>query len=185
MEPPGTEPQPCTDPSCRGQHAPAERGALAVSLCAARGNKLTPLRRHVLELLWERADRRAPARTSRTAWSCTPSPERQSPSASGHRIAHRAIVHGPRSVGDGAFIGFNSVLFDCAVGEGCVVGHNAVVDGCDLPAGLHAPSAQCVGPHTDVATMPRVTADGSAFSDDVVRNNNALVLGYKRLDGEL
>ena len=48
-----SEPQPCTDPNCRGQHAPAERVALAVSLCAARGNKLTPLRRHVLELLWE------------------------------------------------------------------------------------------------------------------------------------
>ena len=43
-------------------------------------------------------------------------------------IAHRAIVHGPCSVGDGAFIGFNSVLFDCAVGEGCVVGHGAVVE---------------------------------------------------------
>ena len=48
-----TEPQPCTDPDCRGQHAPAERVAMAVSLCAARGNKLTRLRRHVLELLWE------------------------------------------------------------------------------------------------------------------------------------
>ena len=48
-----TQPQPCTDPNCRGQHAPAERVALAVSLCAARGNKLTPVRRDVLELLWE------------------------------------------------------------------------------------------------------------------------------------
>ena len=48
------QPQPCTDPDCRGQHAPAERVALAVSLCAARGNKLTALRRQVLELLWER-----------------------------------------------------------------------------------------------------------------------------------
>ncbi len=54
MESLGTEPQPCTDPDCRGQHAPAERVALAVALCAARGNKLTTLRRHVLELLWER-----------------------------------------------------------------------------------------------------------------------------------
>ena len=96
-------------------------------------------------------------------------------------IAHRAIVHGPCSVGDGAFVGFNSVLFDCAVGEGCVVGHNAVVDGCDLPAGLHAPSAQCIGPHTDVATLPRVTADGSEFSQDVVRTNNSLVRGYRCL----
>ena len=96
-------------------------------------------------------------------------------------IAHRAIVHGPCSVGEGAFVGFNSVLFDCAVGEGCVVGHNAVVDGRDLPAGLHAPSAQGIGPDTDIATIPRVTADGAAFSEDVVRTNNLLVQGYRRL----
>ncbi len=54
MERLGTEPQPCRDPNCRGQHAPAERVALAGVLCAARGNRLTRLRRHVLELLWER-----------------------------------------------------------------------------------------------------------------------------------
>ena len=48
-----TQSQPCTDPNCRGQHAPAERVALAMSLCAARGEKLTTLRRQVLELLWE------------------------------------------------------------------------------------------------------------------------------------
>ena len=54
MECLGTEPQPCSDSNCRGQHAPTERVALADSLCAARGNKLTTLRRHVLELLWER-----------------------------------------------------------------------------------------------------------------------------------
>ena len=54
MELPTTRPQPCNDPDCRGPHAPAERVALAMSLCAARGNKLTTLRRQVLELLWER-----------------------------------------------------------------------------------------------------------------------------------
>ena len=53
VELPPTEPKPCTDPDCRGEHVPAERVALAVSLCAARGNRLTPLRRQVLELLWE------------------------------------------------------------------------------------------------------------------------------------
>ena len=47
------EPRPCADPNCRGQHAPAERIALAVSLCGARGAQLTELRRQVLELLWE------------------------------------------------------------------------------------------------------------------------------------
>ncbi len=48
-----TQPQPCTDANCRRQHAPAERVALAVSLCSARGARLTKLRRQILELLWE------------------------------------------------------------------------------------------------------------------------------------
>ncbi|MEQ9248780.1 MAG: hypothetical protein RLO21_22605, partial [Nitratireductor sp.] len=47
-------PQPCGDPSCRGEHAPGERIALAESLCGARGAQLTKLRRQILELLWER-----------------------------------------------------------------------------------------------------------------------------------
>jgi len=46
------EPRPCADPDCRGQHAPAERIALAMSLCTARGARLTELRRLILELLW-------------------------------------------------------------------------------------------------------------------------------------
>ena len=31
---PSTQPRPCTDSNCRGQHAPAERVALAMSLCS-------------------------------------------------------------------------------------------------------------------------------------------------------
>ena len=48
-----TQPRPCTDPNCRGQHAPAERVALAMSLCGERGVQLTEVRRQILELLWE------------------------------------------------------------------------------------------------------------------------------------
>ena len=47
------QPRPCADPNCRGQHAPAERVALAISLCGERGVQLTKLRRQILELLWE------------------------------------------------------------------------------------------------------------------------------------
>lgn len=50
---PQPQPRPCTDANCRGQHAPAERVALAVSLCSARGAQLTELRRQILELLWQ------------------------------------------------------------------------------------------------------------------------------------
>ena len=50
---PPIQPRPCADPDCRGRHAPAERVALAMSLCGARGVQLTELRRQILELLWE------------------------------------------------------------------------------------------------------------------------------------
>lgn len=53
MPPSSHQPRPCTDPKCRGQHAPAERIALASSLCDARGVRLTELRRQILDLLWE------------------------------------------------------------------------------------------------------------------------------------
>ncbi len=47
------QPRPCTDSNCRGQHAPAERVSLAMSLCGKRGVQLTTIRRQILELLWE------------------------------------------------------------------------------------------------------------------------------------
>ena len=46
-------PRPCTDPNCDGRHDPAERVALAASICDERGAKLTDLRREILEILWE------------------------------------------------------------------------------------------------------------------------------------
>ena len=46
-------PQPCEDPDCRGRHDPDERVALAVSICNARGARLTKSRLLILELLWE------------------------------------------------------------------------------------------------------------------------------------
>lgn len=99
-------------------------------------------------------------------------------------IAHRAIVHGPCTVGHGVFIGFNSVLFDCVVEDGCVVRFNAVVDGCHLPPGFHVPSTVRIGRATDLATLPKVSVDASEFSEDVARTNNQLVRGYKIIQNE-
>ncbi|MBN3723516.1 gamma carbonic anhydrase family protein [Burkholderia sp. Ac-20379] len=99
-------------------------------------------------------------------------------------IAHRAIVHGPCEIGNGVFIGFNSVLFNCVVGDGCVVRFNAVVDGCKLPPYFHVPSTERIGADTDLASYPQVTPDASEFSEDVARTNNALVRGYKQIQNE-
>ena len=54
MTEPAARPRPCTDPDCRGRHSPRERVALAVSICGERGERMTELRRRVLELLWAR-----------------------------------------------------------------------------------------------------------------------------------
>ncbi len=62
--------------------------------------------------------------------------------------------------------------------------HNSVVDGRDLPPGFLVPSTQRIGPRTDLVAIPKVTADASEFSEDVVRTNNSLVQGCKRLEGE-
>lgn len=99
-------------------------------------------------------------------------------------IVHRAIAHGPCSVGNGVFIGFNSVLLNCTVEDRCVVRHNAVVDGVHLPAGLYVCSTERIGPETDLATLPQVSVTASEFSEDVARTNNALVMGYKRIQNE-
>ena len=99
-------------------------------------------------------------------------------------IAHCASVHGPCTVGVGVFIDFNTVLFECDAGKGCVVDHNSVVDDCDLPAGCYVPSTPRIGHHTDLATIPKVTADASEFSEDVARTNNWLVQEYKSIGGE-
>ncbi|MGQ5524189.1 gamma carbonic anhydrase family protein [Chitinimonas sp. PSY-7] len=100
-------------------------------------------------------------------------------------IAHRAIVHGPCEVGDHAFIGFNSVLFNCVLATGCVVRHNAVVDGAYLPEGFYVPSTARIGPQTDLASIIRVSAQSSEFSEDVARTNVELVRGYKAIQNEL
>jgi len=99
-------------------------------------------------------------------------------------IAHRAIVHGPCTVGNGVFIGFNSVLFNCVIDDGCVIRYNAVVDGCHLPSGFYVRSTERIGPETDLTSLPQVSADASEFSEDVARTNNELVLGYKAIQNE-
>ncbi len=96
-------------------------------------------------------------------------------------IAHRSIVHGPCTVGDDVFVGFNSVLFNCVVGDGAVVRHNSVVEGCYLPPRFHVPSTTTVHSDEDLKVIPQVTVDVASFSESVTETNLALVEGYNRI----
>jgi carbonic anhydrase/acetyltransferase-like protein (isoleucine patch superfamily) len=99
-------------------------------------------------------------------------------------IAHRSIVHGPCTVGDNVFVGFNSVLFNCSVGDGSVIRHNSVVEGCTVPAGFYIPSTVNVHSDEELAKIERVTPDVTGFSESVAQANNELVKGYKRIRNE-
>ena len=99
-------------------------------------------------------------------------------------IAHRSIIHGPCSVGNDVFIGFNTVLFNCEVGDGCVVRHNTVIDGCDLPRELHVPSMMQIGPDFDISTIARVEPEYQSFSKSVIEANHYLLDGYKKLSNQ-
>ena len=62
--------------------------------------------------------------------------------------------------------------------------HNCVLDGCELPNNFYVPSTTKVNYNTDLSTIPKVSAEASDFSEDVVRANIELVQGYKKLSNE-
>jgi carbonic anhydrase/acetyltransferase-like protein (isoleucine patch superfamily) len=99
-------------------------------------------------------------------------------------IAHRSIVHGPCTVGNNVFVGFNSVLFNCIVGEGSVVRHNSVVEGCTVPPGFYIPSTANIHSDDDLASIEPVSPQAADFSESVAQANNELVKGYKRIRNE-
>lgn len=99
-------------------------------------------------------------------------------------IAHRSIVHGPCIVGDRVFIGFNTVLYDCMVGDNSVVRHNSVVEGCEIPEGFYVPSTTLIHSNEDLKKITPVDPASHRFSESVVRANNDLVQGYRRIHNE-
>lgn len=99
-------------------------------------------------------------------------------------IAHRSIVHGPCAVGNHVFIGFSTVLFNCVVEDNSVVRHNSVVEGCVIPEGFYVPSTSNIHSDSDVIQIEPVSSRESDFSESVVKANNELVRGYKRIQNE-
>jgi carbonic anhydrase/acetyltransferase-like protein (isoleucine patch superfamily) len=99
-------------------------------------------------------------------------------------IAHRSIVHGPCVVGNHVFIGFSTVIFNCKVEDNSVVRHNSVVEGCVIPEGFYVPSTSNIHSDSDVKKITPVSTSETDFSESVVKANNELVLGYKRIQNE-
>ncbi len=89
----------------------------------------------------------------------------------GASVAHGAVVHGPCDVGEGCFIGFNSVVFKSTLHDGVVVLHQSLVEGVTINAGMHVPSMTAVRNEADVRGLRPASAELTAFAEKVRRTN--------------
>ena len=79
-------------------------------------------------------------------------------------LAHGAIIHGPVTIGDGTFIGFGSVVYQCNIGSDCVILHNTVVTGnVTIPNGKFIAIGSLIQDDTAVEALPNVPEESAVM----------------------
>jgi len=99
-------------------------------------------------------------------------------------LAHGCIVHGPCLVGEGCFIGFGSVVFDCKIGTNSLILHNSTVHGVEIPNGKVVSSGKTITEKADTKNLEDIMQDHAEFKSSVIIANLELVNGYKDLREE-
>ena len=96
-------------------------------------------------------------------------------------LAHGCIVHGPCLIGEGCFVGFGAVVFDCNVGKDVVILHNSTTRGVVIPSGKVVPDGTTITEQRDVECFENITPDLIEFKVSVVKANMELKDSYKNL----
>jgi carbon dioxide concentrating mechanism protein CcmM len=99
-------------------------------------------------------------------------------------ITHMVLIHGPAYVGDNCFIGFRSTIFNARVGNGCIVMMHALVQDVEIPAGKLVPSGAIITSQQQADRLPDVQESDRAFAHHVVGINDALRMGYRRVEDD-
>jgi carbon dioxide concentrating mechanism protein CcmM len=99
-------------------------------------------------------------------------------------ITHMALIHGPAYVGDDCFIGFRSTIFNARVGNGCIVMMHALVQDVEIPPGKLVPSGAIITSQQQADRLPDVQESDRAFAYHVVGINDALRMGYRRVEDD-
>jgi len=99
-------------------------------------------------------------------------------------LAHGCIVHGPCRIGEGCFVGFGAVVFDCSIGKDTVILHNTTVRGVELPSSKVVPDGMTVTTQAKVSDLEELTEELVEFKKSVVEANIDLLEGYKKLAEE-
>lgn len=96
-------------------------------------------------------------------------------------LAHGCIVHGPCTIGEGCFIGFGAVVFDCSIGKDTLVLHKAIVRGVEISSDRVVPDGNIITNQNYAEALEETTKELADFKSSVVRANIDLVEGYKKL----
>lgn len=99
-------------------------------------------------------------------------------------LAHACIVHGPCRIGEGCFIGFGAVAFDCNIGKDTLILHKSIVRGVNISSGRMVPDGTVITSQDCADSLEEITKDLTEFKKSVVRANIDLVEGYIRLGEE-
>lgn len=93
-------------------------------------------------------------------------------------ITHMALIHGPAYVGDDAFIGFRSTVFNARVGAGCVIMMHVLIKDVEIPPGKYVPSGSIITSQHQADRLPNAEVEDQQFAHHVVGINQSLRTGY-------
>ncbi|MBW8035343.1 MAG: hypothetical protein FVQ79_06880 [Planctomycetes bacterium] len=96
-------------------------------------------------------------------------------------LAHGCVVHGPAVIGDGCFVGFNAVVYNCVLAAGSFVGTSAVVQEVRLSDNALVPHAGAVLSKEDAAMYVKTTGEKEIqFMEKIINTNLLLTKGYRQ-----
>jgi carbonic anhydrase/acetyltransferase-like protein (isoleucine patch superfamily) len=101
----------------------------------------------------------------------------------GVSLAHQSQVHGPAFVGDGSFVGMQSLILKTRIGENCVVEPGCTLMSVEVKDNCYVPAGSVIKSQADADNLPVIT-DGYVFkslNSDAVKVNIALAEGYKKM----
>lgn len=100
-------------------------------------------------------------------------------------IAHGALVHGPCSIEDKVFVGFNAIVYDAVVGRGSFISYNAVVtNGVRIAPNRFVPPGANIDSQEKADALSLVPVDNEEFAREVQRVNQEFPASYNVLFGK-
>jgi carbonic anhydrase/acetyltransferase-like protein (isoleucine patch superfamily) len=101
----------------------------------------------------------------------------------GVSLAHQSQVHGPAFVGDGSFVGMQSLILNTRIGKNCVVEPGCTLMSVEVKDNRYVPAGSVIKSQADADNLPEIT-EGYVFkslNSDAVKVNMALAEGYKKM----